>query len=401
MDVVAYTLAKKYTDDSMQGAGAVAGKPCQIQSITNITGGKRVTFLWIDNADVEHTQYMDVMDGVDGVSIVSVQVGAGNHLLVELSDGNIVDAGELPVADDASAISYTNAGKPDVDNVKEGLDAALSQGAQDISYSNPNEPTLTNVKLALDKAMSSGATLSQPLTVSNPVGSATEGKVYAKNTSLESVIRDMLINEEAPALTLNISPNRTLYDVVEETVSSITMNAVIAKKTYNLSKVEFYVGGVLKNTQNISSDGTYAYIATFSPPTNANFTLKAVAYDSRTGTPMSTTKSLNIKFVGKSYFGTVDDSVGTPTDSIIKALQNKTLKDVKKLIYKNITMDYGKVVYAYPVSFGALTKISDEKNNINYTNSFDRTTVMVDGISYYCYTQMESSAADNVELTFV
>lgn len=63
----AYALAKKYADDSMQGAGAVKGKPCQIQSIEDIEGGKRVTFLWIDNSDVEHTSTMDVMNGIQGI----------------------------------------------------------------------------------------------------------------------------------------------------------------------------------------------------------------------------------------------------------------------------------------------------------------------------------------------
>ena len=45
----ALALAQKYTDDSLSGAGAVAGKPCQIQSIVEITGGNRITFLWEDN----------------------------------------------------------------------------------------------------------------------------------------------------------------------------------------------------------------------------------------------------------------------------------------------------------------------------------------------------------------
>ena len=58
--------AKTYTDESMAGAGAVAGVPCQIQSITEITGGHRVTFLWIDNNGDSHTSTMDVMDGVKG-----------------------------------------------------------------------------------------------------------------------------------------------------------------------------------------------------------------------------------------------------------------------------------------------------------------------------------------------
>lgn len=66
MDVISYALAKKYTDDSLEGVGAIAGKPCQIQSITEIEGGHRVNFLWIDNSGVSHTNYMDVMDGVKG-----------------------------------------------------------------------------------------------------------------------------------------------------------------------------------------------------------------------------------------------------------------------------------------------------------------------------------------------
>ena len=64
MDVIDISVAKKYTDDSLEGVGALEGKPCQIQSITDITGGHRVTFLWVDNDGVSHTSAMDVMDGV-------------------------------------------------------------------------------------------------------------------------------------------------------------------------------------------------------------------------------------------------------------------------------------------------------------------------------------------------
>lgn len=38
-------LARKYTKDTAEGVGAIAGKPCQIQSATEIAGGKRITFL--------------------------------------------------------------------------------------------------------------------------------------------------------------------------------------------------------------------------------------------------------------------------------------------------------------------------------------------------------------------
>ena len=66
LNILTLAMAKKYTDNSLAGAGAVAGVPCQIQSITPITGGNRVTFLWVDNNNVSHTSTLDVMDGAGG-----------------------------------------------------------------------------------------------------------------------------------------------------------------------------------------------------------------------------------------------------------------------------------------------------------------------------------------------
>lgn len=66
LNILTLAMAKKYTDNSLAGAGAVAGVPCQIQSITPITGGNRVTFLWKDNNNVSHTSTLDVMDGAKG-----------------------------------------------------------------------------------------------------------------------------------------------------------------------------------------------------------------------------------------------------------------------------------------------------------------------------------------------
>lgn len=66
LNILTLAMAKKYTDNSLAGAGAVAGVPCQIQSITPITGGNHVTFLWEDNNNVSHTSTLDVMDGAKG-----------------------------------------------------------------------------------------------------------------------------------------------------------------------------------------------------------------------------------------------------------------------------------------------------------------------------------------------
>ena len=111
IDLLTLQLAKKYTDDSIAGAGSLEGKPCQIQSIEAITGGNRVTFLWEDNDGVEHTDTMDVMngtdgaDGQDGLGIKSVAVNAQNHLIVTYDDNTTEDAGEITVVGKVDSVN--------------------------------------------------------------------------------------------------------------------------------------------------------------------------------------------------------------------------------------------------------------------------------------------------------
>ena len=98
-----------YTKNSLQGVGAIAGKPCQIQNIESITGGSRVTFLWVDNSDIEHTNTMDVMngangqDGVNGVGIASAVINENSHLIITYTDGTTTDAGTVDFGDGFSA----------------------------------------------------------------------------------------------------------------------------------------------------------------------------------------------------------------------------------------------------------------------------------------------------------
>ena len=400
IDVITLAIAEKYTRDSLVGLGALKGAPCTISKVEEVSDGTEVTFKWTGDNGSTNTRKIKVKDGI---SVVNAVIDSNHHLILELSNGNTIDCGEIPIAENAEQISYENTDYPTISNVKEGIDEALSHTVDDASevpYTNSSFPTLDNVKKALDSALSSGAKLEQSLTVSNPIGSATNGKVYPKDTKIETVIRDMLIKEVAPSLTLAIVPSTTLYDVVDTVISAVTMKATCTKNTYNLSKVEFYLDNVLKSTQNISANGTYQYDMTWATPTNTNFTLKAVVYDSKSGTPMSTSKSITVKFVGKSYYGTVSADVGEPTEAIIKSLQNNILKDTKNLTYSGITMDYGKVVYAYPSSFNALTYIKDEKNNFSYFESFTKTSLTIDSIPYFCYTLNEPVQADSVELVF-
>lgn len=91
----ALALSMQYTEDSLDGVGAIAGKPCQIQSITDITGGHRITFLWVDNEDVSHTSTLDVMDGQNGKGIASIEKKSTEGLVdtytITYTDGTTFD----------------------------------------------------------------------------------------------------------------------------------------------------------------------------------------------------------------------------------------------------------------------------------------------------------------------
>ena len=230
------------------------------------------------------------------------------------------------------------------------------------------------------------------------IGNVTVGKTYPIGTKFEEIITDMLTQYLVPEIVLTINPTATLYDIVEATVDKITMYASVTKKTSEIAKVEFLVNGAVKNTlvDNVTGGGLFEYIYEPDIAINSDTTFKVVVTDAKDGTSNATKA---IKFVGKSYYGIVADTVGTPTEAIVKTL-NSELKDTRKYVYSGITTDWGKVCYAYPASFGNLTSIKDTINNLNYTTEFTKSTLMVDGIEYVCYTQTNASAAIDVQLTF-
>jgi hypothetical protein len=66
LSIPAYAAGRKYTDETVEGGGAVKGKNCTIESITEIEGGQRVKFAWELDDGTKKTADMDVLDGEDG-----------------------------------------------------------------------------------------------------------------------------------------------------------------------------------------------------------------------------------------------------------------------------------------------------------------------------------------------
>lgn len=279
--------------------------------------------------------------------------------------------------------------------VKDNFEKKGDVTAETLDYNNADEPTVNTVKKALDLLFEEGGGVLEAEIKPNVAMGSVKSE-YPVGTSIEEIIRDMLTEKIAPSVTMNLNPATTLYDETKDSINSLTINAIVTKKTNDIKKIEYFVNNSLVKTNEtgVTAGGTFTYI--YNTTINDDVTIKIVVTDSE---GMTATASKKITFIGQSYYGLVDAGTGEPSEAIIKAL-NKKLKDTKKYVYSGITTDWAKICYAYPAELGKLTSIMDKVNNFNYTTSFQLNTKTIDGISYYVYTLIEPTGADNVELTF-
>lgn len=170
IDVIAMLLSNTFTEESLDGVGALKGVPCQIKSKTPIEGGTRITFRWESNSGKEYTTTLDVMNGERGkdgaqgkdgeagrgiASVKAKEVKEGEyHLIITYDDGTTEDAGKIVVSGGGGS-----------------------------------------------------SELESDLTASVTVGGIASGKTYEEGTSLETIFRDMLNPVAYPSLT---NPSATL-----------------------------------------------------------------------------------------------------------------------------------------------------------------------------------------------
>lgn len=157
-------VAMSYVKNSLVGVGALKGAPCQIQSITPIEGGNRITYVWVDTNNVEHTSTMDVMDGAkgdkgdQGIPGEQGPAGADGSPITENAITSAVAVGGIPIGTTYPAGSS--------------ISAIISDLLEPTLY-----PTLTNPSASLSatgaKLLEKGATLSTTFTATFNRGSIT------------------------------------------------------------------------------------------------------------------------------------------------------------------------------------------------------------------------------------
>lgn len=352
------------------------------------TGDNTFSIYFIDGSKVDLTIPLPK----DGVSIENIVLNSDNTITCSMSDGT--EKTTDPLVIETTNIAYTTSKDATIKNVKNALDKAMNIGVNNLEYTNTKDTSITNVKGALDKLMvKADGELEAPLTPNVQMGTLKSS--YPKGTPLEEIIRDMLTEKIAPKVTLSISPSKTLYDIVTEKISSLTINATVTKQTYDVAKIEYFINDVkVKENTSCASGGLFPYI--HNTEINDTVVIKVVVTDTE---GLKTTVTKKIEFYPVIYYGIVDAETGEPTEAMIKTLSSK-LQNTKVFTYEGITTDWGKVCVAIPKSLGTISTILDPINNLSYNSSFSSVTVKVNGYDYSVLTQIDPSAASGITLKF-
>lgn len=89
--------AKKYTKQSLQGAGAIVGKNVQVSKIEPIKNGNRVTFTYTLDNGTQQNSFLEVMNGEKGDSVTAASIDETGILSFTLSNGEKIVAGKITI----------------------------------------------------------------------------------------------------------------------------------------------------------------------------------------------------------------------------------------------------------------------------------------------------------------
>ena len=185
MDILSWLLARKYTDNSILGiAGALSGKNCTIEAATHTGNSTIVTFKWTaDNGTVRRTN-ITVLDGdtpaisstpianghrlsfttsnpaqsvtfdvtngsngAQGVGVVSADVDDYNYLTLTLSNGAIINAGQIKtVANVDNALSPTSSNPVENKVITEALGNKVDKEMGKGLFSDTEKTKLENIE---------------------------------------------------------------------------------------------------------------------------------------------------------------------------------------------------------------------------------------------------------------
>lgn len=304
--------------------------------------------------------------------------------------------------------NYTDNSIKGIDGVLAGKNCTISkieqiEGGNRVTFQwTADDGTVKTQSMDVKNGSSESVVYSNP-SVGRTVGGVTKGTVF-ENASIQTVFDKMFEPEYTkPTITLGFSPSRNIYDKVKETLKEITIKANVKKGLEDIANVKFYVNNNLVHTitEGVADGGAFSYTYSFTSPTNQTFSIKVSCEDSITHSVV-TSGAGTITFVPVSYYGIFEKGTNTSEDfnataDDIKGLNN-TLKNTKTFTYSNFNITYGRVVYAYPSSFGNLSSITS--SGFEMFDSFTKEIMTIDNCEYLVYYLADNAGGSNITYEF-
>lgn len=386
-------LSKRFTSDSVIGLGAIKGANATVKDVEPATGGQNVIFEWTATDGTKRTRAVFVPDGRN---VESAYMNSENHLIIVMSDGSEVDAGELPSGSGGTEYVWEiNGSKLEVTD------------------------SSTGIKQSLQLPTSSAGGIENDLPVGLDVGGIKKPKTYVAGTGVETILNDLLNPVMNPMLTnpsASISyssssplPVGTTIDAKTATVSlnrgSINPQYT-ADEPYRSGAATGYslkVDGATTPFNESNTTGTFS-VPAITRHLKGDITLTATAsygqgcqpknsVGENYSTPLqagtvSVTKK--ISFILPFRYGATDTKDLTSLDGLETDISGKANKEY----YFTTTNQY--CVMAYDSSYGDLSLIQDQ-NGFNTTGSWEKRI-----LGEYTYYVSQSKITDtNAKSTFI
>ena len=212
--------------------------------------------------------------------------------------------------------------------------------------------------------------------------------------TVKEILNKLLFPYIAPVITVTATPNGGTYEK-GNTQTITNVKVVVTKKSEKITKIEVLNGTQViarQNDEAIIDGGTFNYTVNVSvPSTNKQLTVK-VTDNSGTET---TKKTNSFTFVYPYYWGVCEETDVINADLIKGLTKSVTSKGTKTVTY---TTNNQKMIFAYPKSYGTITKILDP-NSFDVTSTFTMSQITIIGLdgtgqSYYVYVNSPSTVSD-------
>ena len=326
-------------------------------------------------------------------------------LLANSDDDTLDQLSEIVayIKDNKSLIESVTNGKINVDDIVDNLTTAsadkvlaANQGVElkklidalptfdDVNTAilnhNNSEECHTDIRQTINE-LEEGMIYTNDMPTVNALGGIAAGTTF-NNMPINTLLTKLLYPYIAPTVSATSTPNGGTYEKgVPVAVSKITVT--VTKKSEEITKVEVLDGSTSLGVKEDGSVGSLSFPVSLSVTTNKKFTAKVT--DASGNTVSATTGQFT--FVDPYYYGAASES-DTIDETFVKGLTKLVESKASKTI--KYTTNNQMMVFAYPKSYGALTKIVDP-NQFDVTATWTRnevsiTTASGTAVVYYVYT---------------